>query len=87
MRLDPFDRRALRLLAAVFRVKAVLHGHTHDCLDRTVGGVRIVGAPAATEPDAGGALRYKLLTLYPETGQLRARIRRVEPKRTSNIEH
>ncbi len=87
MRLDPFDRRALRLLAAVFRAKAILHGHTHDCLDRTVGGVRIVGAPAATEPDAAGALRYKLLTLYPETGQLRARVRRVESNRTSNIEH
>jgi 3',5'-cyclic AMP phosphodiesterase CpdA len=79
MQLDPFDRRALRLLAAVFRVKAILHGHTHDSLDRTVGGVRIVGAPAATEPDAAGALRYKLLTLYPESGRLQARLRRVFP--------
>ncbi|HQF87911.1 MAG TPA: metallophosphoesterase [Acidobacteriota bacterium] len=77
LQLDPFDRRCLRLLAAVFRVKAILHGHTHDSLDRTVGGVRIIGAPASTEPDAAGCLRYKLHTLHLDSGRLTSRTERV----------
>jgi 3',5'-cyclic AMP phosphodiesterase CpdA len=77
LQLDPFDRRCLRLLAAVFRVKAILHGHTHDSLDRTVGGVRIIGAPASTEPDAAGCLRFKLHTLHLGSGRLASRTERV----------
>lgn len=77
MQLDIFDRRALRLLADVFRVKAILHGHTHDSLDRVVGGVRIIGAPASTEPDPAGCLRYKLYTLHLDSGTLRARTRKL----------
>lgn len=77
LELDPFDRRCLRLLAAIFGVKAILHGHTHDAMDRTVGGVRLVGAPASTEPDRRGALCYKLHHLYLESGLLRCRERRV----------
>ncbi len=61
----------------MFRVKAILHGHTHDSLDRTVGGVRIIGAPASTEPDAGGCLRYKLHTLHLDSGRLASRTERV----------
>jgi len=77
LELDPFDRRCLRLLAAIFGVKAILHGHTHDALDRTVGGVRLVGAPASTEPDRQGWLRFRLHHLYLESGQLRCREGRV----------
>ncbi|HOB54330.1 MAG TPA: metallophosphoesterase [Acidobacteriota bacterium] len=87
LQLDPFDRRCLRLLAAVFRVKAILHGHTHDSLDRTVAGVRIIGAPASTEPDAAGCLRYKLHTLHLDSGRLASRTERVPaaPTRTARV--
>jgi len=78
MQLDPFDRRALRLLARIFRVKVILHGHTHTGIDRHVGGVRIIGTAASTEPDAHGFLRYKYYKLYLETGLLRARTRKVD---------
>lgn len=44
------DRRCLRLLCLTHRVRLVLHGHLHSAEDRVVSGVRIVGAPAATEP-------------------------------------
>jgi 3',5'-cyclic AMP phosphodiesterase CpdA len=76
LQLEPFDRRALRLLARIFRVKAILHGHTHAHLDRHVGGVRIIGAAASTEPDGEGCLSYKHYTLYRGTGTLRATTRR-----------
>jgi 3',5'-cyclic AMP phosphodiesterase CpdA len=76
LQLDPFDRRALRLLARIFRVKAILHGHTHVRLDRHVGGVRIIGAAASTEPDDEGCLSYNYYTLYRGSGTLRASTRR-----------
>ena len=44
------DRRALRLLCASHRVRLIVHGHLHDAEDRRVNGVRIVGAPASTQP-------------------------------------
>jgi predicted phosphodiesterase len=43
------DRRALRLLCLAHRVRLVLHGHLHAAEDRLVNGIRIIGAPAATE--------------------------------------
>jgi len=44
------DRHAFRLLCLTHRVRLVLHGHLHEAEDRLVNGLRIVGAPAATEP-------------------------------------
>jgi 3',5'-cyclic AMP phosphodiesterase CpdA len=44
------DRRAFRLLCLTHRVRLILHGHLHEAEDRLVNGLRIVGAPAATEP-------------------------------------
>ena len=44
------DRHALRLLCITHRVRLVLHGHLHAAEDRTVSGIRMVGAPASTEP-------------------------------------
>jgi 3',5'-cyclic AMP phosphodiesterase CpdA len=46
----PEDRHSLRLLCIAHRVRLVLHGHLHTAEDRTVNGVRIVGAPATTQP-------------------------------------
>ena len=83
LQLDRADRRGLRLLARVFAVKAILHGHTHDNLDRRVNNVRIIGTRDATVPSASGALSYKQYNFYPKSGILKARIRRVRALETS----
>ncbi len=44
------QRRALRLLCRSAGVRLILHGHVHLSEDRRVGGVRIAGTCAATEP-------------------------------------
>lgn len=44
------QRRTLRLLCLTHRVRLILHGHVHLNEDRRVGGVRIAGACASTEP-------------------------------------
>jgi predicted phosphodiesterase len=44
------QRRALRLLCLSHRVRLIVHGHLHRTEDRRVSGVRVIGAPASTEP-------------------------------------
>lgn len=44
------DRRTLRLLCVSHGVRLLLHGHLHSAEDRRVNGLRIIGAPATTEP-------------------------------------
>lgn len=44
------QRRALLLLCITHRVRLLIHGHLHIAEDRKVSGIRIVGAPASTEP-------------------------------------
>ena len=78
LQLDRVDRVGLRLLARTFEAKAILHGHTHDNLDRRVGGVRIVGTRDSTVPQKSGLLSYKLYTYYPGSKILKATIRRVK---------
>lgn len=78
LQLDRVDRVGLRLLARTFEAKAILHGHTHDNLDRRVGGVRIIGTRDATVPQKSGLLSYKLYTYYPGSKILKATIRRVK---------
>ena len=48
--IDPAQEMALQLLMITHRVRLVLHGHLHRTEDRRVGGIRIVGAPASTQP-------------------------------------
>jgi hypothetical protein len=77
LQIDRVDRVGLRLLARTFGVKAILHGHTHDNLDRRVNNVRIIGTRDATVPNASGLLSYKQYAFYPGSGRLTAQIRRV----------
>ena len=77
LQLERVDRVGLRLLARTFEVKAILHGHTHDNLDRRVGGVRIIGTRDATVPQKSGLLSYKVCSYYPESNILKADINRV----------
>jgi 3',5'-cyclic AMP phosphodiesterase CpdA len=78
LQLDRADRVGLRLLARTFEVRAILHGHTHDNLDRRVGGVRIIGTRESTVPQKSGLLTYKQYSFYPESKSLKAEIRRVK---------
>lgn len=74
------DRRTLRVLCRAWGVKAILHGHTHDDLDRRVNGVRMIGAPATTQPDAAGAMRFKRYTIDVGANRLRAETLAVPPR-------
>jgi 3',5'-cyclic AMP phosphodiesterase CpdA len=78
LQLDRVDRVGLRLLARTFEVKAVVHGHTHDNLERRVGGVRIIGTRESTVPLQSGLLTYKHYSFYPKSKILKAEIRRVK---------
>jgi 3',5'-cyclic AMP phosphodiesterase CpdA len=71
MQLERDDRIRLRLLARTFGVKAILHGHTHDNLDRSVNSVRIIGACDSTVARKSGMLNYKLYSYYSGSKTLR----------------
>ena len=44
------ERRALRELCLKYKVRLIIHGHMHEAMDRRVNSVRIIGAPATTQP-------------------------------------
>jgi predicted phosphodiesterase len=75
MQLKHVDRVGLRLLARTFEVKAILHGHTHDNLDRRVNSMRIIGTGDSTITRKSGLLNYKLYSYYPGSTTLKAQIR------------
>ncbi|HNX51433.1 MAG TPA: metallophosphoesterase [Thermoanaerobaculaceae bacterium] len=74
------DRRALRLLCVSHGVRLIVHGHLHRFEDRRVNGVRIVGAPASTEPVAVDGRRGLPILLYTLTSRQQIRI---EPRLVS----
>lgn len=80
LKMDKGDRRQLRLLCRIFKVKAILHGHTHDTLNRSVNSVRMISAPPSTEPGADGRLHYLIHTIHP--GSKRLTFKGVEVKLT-----
>ena len=58
MQIPAPQRRALRLLCVTHRVRMIVHGHMHLKEDREVNSVRIVGAPATTEPAKSRGRQY-----------------------------
>ncbi|MDF1562871.1 MAG: metallophosphoesterase [Deltaproteobacteria bacterium] len=54
------DRVTLRHLCALGGVRLIAHGHLHRSDDRELDGVRIVGAPASTEPKPGTSGVYRV---------------------------
>ena len=44
------QRQALQLLCIAHRVRLIIHGHLHLAEDRRLGGARIIGSPALTQP-------------------------------------
>lgn len=74
------QRRALRLLCVTHQVRLVVHGHLHRGEDRRVNGVRMVGAPASTQPYGSGAERQLRFYSYGVrgTGPVRTTLCRVD---------
>jgi predicted phosphodiesterase len=68
------DRFALRLLALTHGVRLVVHGHLHRAEERRVNGVRIIGAPASTEPDRSGKVNVWRYAVYVESGRVIAEL-------------
>jgi 3',5'-cyclic AMP phosphodiesterase CpdA len=68
------DRRALRLLCVSHGVRLIVHGHLHRFEDRHVNGVRIVGAPASTEPATANGRRGLPLVRYTLTPRNQVRV-------------
>lgn len=55
------ERRALRELCIKYRVRLLAHGHMHETMDRRVNGIRIISAPATTQPfkSVGNKKKYQ----------------------------
>ncbi|HVP11916.1 MAG TPA: metallophosphoesterase [Phycisphaerae bacterium] len=77
------DRHGLRLLCITHRVRLVLHGHLHAAEDRAVNGVRIVGAPATTQPvkanGASNALQFYQYAVRWPGGRVERSLKTVTP--------
>ncbi|MBN2383378.1 metallophosphoesterase [bacterium] len=74
-------RHALLLLALTHRVRLLVHGHLHRAEDRKISGIRIVGAPATTEPIHdqlhGCGYRFYTYTVQGSGGRVRCQLRTV----------
>ena len=70
------ERRRLRDICAQYHVRLIVHGHMHEAMDRRVSGVRIIGAPASTQPLPGRG--KKKFQFYEYT--VRGEGGRVEPR-------
>jgi 3',5'-cyclic AMP phosphodiesterase CpdA len=71
------QRRALRLLCLSHRVRLIVHGHLHRAEDRRVNGVRVIGAPASTEPERAtdGRSRCSFFSYTLDRGTLRLSVK------------
>ena len=85
------QRHGLLLLCAAHRIRLVLHGHLHLAEDRRVAGVRIVGAPAATEPVVvaghAGSYRFFVYSVYGEGGRIGRRVHAIAVWNGSGVRH
>ena len=57
--IPPYDRRKLRELCVEYKVRLLAHGHMHEAMDRRVNGIRMIGAPATTQPLNGTGNKTK----------------------------
>lgn len=75
MQMDKKDREFLRILSASHNVRLIVHGHIHFANAREATGVRIIGAPATTEPsEKDGKYRYYEYKISPSGKQLKANL-------------
>ncbi len=68
-------RHGLMLLSVAHRVRLVMHGHLHLKEDRRITGIRIVGAPATTQPQRADGRQYGFFTytVHGAGGRLRCK--------------
>jgi len=77
MQMPEDQRRALRLLCVTHRVRLIVHGHIHQADSRPVNGIRIVGAPASTEPTGAPGrqvYRYYSYSVLGDGGRVTRRL-------------
>ena len=75
------ERRQLRDLCGRYHVRLIAHGHMHEAMDRRVNGVRIIGAPASTQPLPGRGkkrVQFYRYTIRGDGGRLEPRLVTVE---------
>ena len=75
------ERRRLRELCSEHHVRLIAHGHMHEAMDRRVNGLRIIGAPASTQPLSGGGkkkVQFFTYTIRGNGGRLEPRLVTVE---------
>ena len=81
MQVPQDQRRLLRVLCVAQGVRLVVHGHVHMANDRRVNGIRIVGAPATTQPvgTKGGKTLYQFYVydVQGAGGRVRRKLRTV----------
>ena len=70
MQIPQDQRRALLLLCIAHKVRIIAHGHVHVARNRRISGVRIVGAPATTEPASNGVYRFYRYDVQGEGGRV-----------------
>lgn len=79
--IPPEERRRLRELCVRYHVRLIAHGHMHEAMDRRVNGVRIIGAPASTQPLPGRdkkVVQFYRYTIRGDGGRLEPRLLTVE---------
>lgn len=75
------ERRRLRDLCARYHVRLIAHGHMHEAMDRRANGVRIIGAPASTQPLRGAGkkkVQFYKYSIRGDGGRLEPRLVTVE---------
>lgn len=70
------DRVSLRHLCALGGVRLIAHGHLHRSDDRQLDGVRLIGAPATTQPKPRTKHTYQAwsYTVHGSSGRIRAEL-------------
>ena len=79
------QRHCLQLLCISHRVRLVVHGHLHMAEERRVNGIKIVGAPATTEPIKESKqekeYQYYLYVVRGAGGRVKCRLRTIKIKK------
>jgi len=76
------QQRVLLLLCLSHGVQIIAHGHAHKAEDRTVYGVRIVGAPSTTQPvfktGTRNVYQFFTYTIHGHHGRVDTKLQRIQ---------
>ncbi|MBW2119312.1 MAG: metallophosphoesterase [Deltaproteobacteria bacterium] len=75
------QRNALQLLCIAHRVRLLIHGHLHMAEDRRLGGIRIIGAMASTQPTTkrkqNNNYQFYTYSVLGDGGRVRSELRSI----------